>query len=209
MADRGAGPDRIGLEELLSSEARIAGLRDLLARGGIVAIPTETFYGLAANPWSVEGCRRVFAVKGRSAEMALPVLAAGREDLDRLGIVAAPGAAERFFSIWPAPLTVVFAARAPLPCTSGESSVAVRVPAHAALRRLLSRIGPVTGTSANASGEAPVSSPEAVVVALGPAIDLLVDGGPTPGGAPSTIVDARVDPPRVLRAGAFAWPETR
>jgi L-threonylcarbamoyladenylate synthase len=180
-----------------------------LASGGVAAIPTETFYGLAADPRSAAGCARVFTIKGRDAEKALPVLVSSPEDLEVLGVEASPGALARIAALWPAPLTAVFALREPLPCTSGERSLAVRVPAHPGLRRLLSRTGPLTGTSANRSGEPPASDPEAVAAALGSGIDWLVDGGRTPGGLPSTIVDARADPPRVLRPGAFPWPQTR
>jgi L-threonylcarbamoyladenylate synthase len=85
----------------------------------------------------------------------------------------------------------------------------VRVPAHPGLRRLLARTGPLTGTSANRSGAPPARTARAVEVSLGAAIDVLVDGGETPGGLPSTIVDARIDPPALLRPGAYPWPETR
>ncbi len=134
---------------------------------------------------------------------------ASAEDLPGLGVVAPPAAFARIREIWPAPLTVVFALREGLPCTSGERSLAVRVPAHPELRRLLARTGPLTGTSANRSGEPPAVTAAAVEAALGTGIDVLVDGGKTPGGLPSTIVDARVDPPAVLRRGAYPWPETR
>lgn len=175
----------------------------------MAAVPTETFYGLAADPWNEEACARVFAIKGREADKALPVLVASASDLAGLGVTASPAALERVAAIWPAPLTAVFALTTPLPCTSGERSLAVRVPAHPELRRLLARTGPLTGTSANRSGEPPARTAAAVGAALGNAIDVLVDGGETPGGLPSTIVDVRVDPPAVLRAGAFPWPETR
>ncbi len=197
------------LEDLLARPRRLAELREVLARGGVAAIPTETFYGLAADPLHPGGCARVFAVKGREAGKALPVLVASPEDLGALGVRASPAALERLSAIWPAPLTAVFALSAPLPCTSGERSLAVRVPAHAGLRRLLARTGPLTGTSANRAGAPPATSPAAVAAALGAEIDLLVDGGETAGGLPSTIVDARVDPPSLLRAGAYPWPETR
>jgi L-threonylcarbamoyladenylate synthase len=82
------------------------------------------------------------------------------------------------------------------------------MPADPAVRELLDAVGPLTGTSANRSGEPPLADPDAVAREL-PDIDLLVDGGPAPGGAPSTIVDATVEPPRVLRPGAFRWPEGR
>ena len=180
----------------------------MLASGGVAAIPTETFYGLAADPRSPEGCRRVFAIKGRDAGKALPVLVASPEDLPALGVQASPGALGKIVALWPAPLTAVFALSAPL-AASGEASLAVRIPAHADLRRLLAAAGPLTGTSANRSGAPAAASADAVAEALGGEIDLLIDGGATAGGRPSTIVDAREDPPRLLRPGAFPWPERR
>jgi len=199
----------VGLRDLLASPERLAELGRALARGGVAAIPTETFYGLAADPRSREGCARVFAIKGRDAGKALPVLVASAADLEGLGVVAPPAALARFGALWPAPLTAVFALAAALPCTSGERSLAVRVPAHPELRRLLARTGPLTGTSANRSGAPPADAAAAVEAALGNEIDVLVDGGDTPGGLPSTIVDARVEPPALLRRGAYPWPETR
>ena len=81
----------------------------------------------------------------------------------------------------------------------------MRIPAASAPRQLLDRVGPLTGTSANRSGQPPISEPGEIALRLGDDVDLLIDGGTTPGGAPSTIIDATVEPPRVLRAGAFAW----
>ena len=200
---------RILLDELLASPASMDELREALGRGGVAAIPTETFYGLAASPFDADACARVVAMKGRPAQKALPVLAASRDDFDVLGVEASPESLARFSALWPAPLTVVFAVRAPLPCTAGETSLAVRVPAHAGLRRLLAATGPLTGTSANVSGESPLSNPDRVEEVFGAAVDFVVDGGESPGGQPSTIVDARVTPPRRIRPGAFPWPETR
>jgi L-threonylcarbamoyladenylate synthase len=200
---------RIPLETLLESPVRAGELRDALARGGVAAIPTETFYGLAASPWSAEGCARIVAMKGRPEQKALPVVAASAGDLEALGIDAPPAAVLRFAAVWPAALTVVFALREPLACSAGERSLAVRVPAHAKLRRLLSATGPLTATSANRSGEPALASPDRVFDAFGAAVDVLVDDGDTPGGLPSTIVDSRVEPPRLVRAGALPWPETR
>ena len=167
-------------------------------------MPTETFYALAADPASARGIERVLALKGRDGSKPLLVLFASREQLEPLGVAAAPAVLDRFMAIWPAPLTVVLPLVRPLPASLGASSLAVRLPAHDALRALLSRVGPLTGTSWNRSGEPPRSDPDADD---DPAeIDLVVDGGRTPGGAPSTLLDATVSPPRVLRAGAFPWP---
>jgi L-threonylcarbamoyladenylate synthase len=199
----------VALRDLLARPELADAFARSLAAGGVAAIPTETFYGLAADPRSEAGCARIFAIKGRDAEKALPVLVSSPEELESLGVEAAPAALARIVPHWPAPLTAVFPLREPLPCTSGGASLAVRVPAHPELRRLLSRTGPLTGTSANLSGTPPASDPETVAASLGSGIDWLVDGGRTPGGLPSTIVDARADPPRVLRPGAFPWPQTR
>ena len=189
----------------MESEEEVAGLRDVLARGGVAAVPTETFYALAADPASEKGVSRVFEIKGRDDGKPLSVLVSSRDDLARLGVEAAPGLLDRLFDIWPAPLTVVLPLRAPIAASRGARTLAVRVPALKTVRRLLALTGPLTGTSANRSGRPPISDPDEVARELGADLDLLVDGGKTPGGAPSTIVDATLDPPRMLRAGAYAW----
>jgi len=200
---------RIALEALLEEDGAAEELRDAIAGGAVAAIPTETFYGLAASPRSAAGCARIVAMKGRPAEKALPVACASAGDLEALGVDAPAGLVERFASLWPAPLTVVFSLRSPLACTAGERSLAARVPAHDRLRRLLAVTGPLTATSANLSGQPALASPDRVLEAFGGLVDFLVDGGKTPGGLPSTIVDARRVPPRVMRAGAYPWPESR
>ncbi len=167
-------------------------------------MPTETFYALAADPTSAAGVDRVRALKGRDGSKPLLVLFASREQLAPLGVAADADLLDRYFALWPAALTVVLPILRPIPASLGARSLGVRMPAHAALRTLLARTGPVTGTSWNRSGEPPRSDPDA---ADAPGeIDLLVDGGRTPGGAPSTLLDATVSPPRVLREGAFRWP---
>jgi len=172
----------------------------------VLAIPTESSYGLAADPRSERGVRRVLEIKGRDAGKALLVLVAGRPQLEGLGISASASTLDRFFALWPAPLTVVLPIRKPLPASCGGSTLAVRVPALARLRAVLEEIGPVTATSLNRAGEAPCVDPDAAARRFRGELDLLVDGGRTPGGPPSTLLDATEDPPRVLRAGAFPWP---
>ncbi|HSE64890.1 MAG TPA: L-threonylcarbamoyladenylate synthase [Thermoanaerobaculia bacterium] len=196
---------RVRLDDLVKSEAEVSLLRDVLARGGVAAVPTETFYALAADPASEKSVSRVFEIKGRDDGKPLLVLVSSRDDLARLGVEAAPRLLDRFFGIWPAPLTVVFPLRAPIAASRGSRTLAVRVPAGETIRRLLDRVGPLTGTSANRSGQPPISDPDELARELGGDLDLLIDGGATPGGAPSTIVDATLEPPRVLRAGAYAW----
>ena len=197
---------RVSLEEVLTSPQEIALLRDLFGRGGVVALPTDTFYALACDPKNERSVARIFEVKGRGAREPLLVLFSETEHLERLGVDAPAGTLERFLRLWPAPLTVVLSVRAPLPASRGGTTLAVRMPADTALRALLSEVGPLTGTSANRSGEPAVDDPDEVVRELGAEIDVVIDGGRTAGGLPSTLVDATQDPPVVLRDGAFAWP---
>jgi gamma-carbonic anhydrase len=199
---------RIPIAELLASEEKLAELSALLASGGIAAIPTETFYALAADPRSPAGVERVLAAKGR-LEQHKPLLALFSEPshLDLLGVSTPMHVLERYLHLWPAPLTVVVSLRAPLPASLGAPNLGVRIPSDETVRALLSRIGPLTGTSANRSGQRARVDPLEVLEIFGDEIDVLVDGGFTPGGLPSTLIDATVDPPRLLRAGAFPWPE--
>ncbi|HEX9689487.1 MAG TPA: L-threonylcarbamoyladenylate synthase [Thermoanaerobaculia bacterium] len=197
---------RIELRDLLASPEEISHFREVLARGGVAALPTETFYALAADPTSERGVSRTFEVKGRDEGKPLLVLFSSRAQLERLGVTAGLETLDRFFRIWPAPLTAVFPLASPIPASRGSTTLGVRMPAVAAVRELLDAVGPLTGTSANRSGEPPLLSPDAVEDALGSDIDLIVDGGPTPGGEPSTVIDATREPPVVLRSGAFRWP---
>jgi L-threonylcarbamoyladenylate synthase len=196
---------RIGIDELTASREEISRLRELLGKGGVVALPTETFYGLAADPWSEAAVRRIGEIKGRDAVKALPVLFASRAHFSRLGIEAPAGVVESYFQIWPAALTVVLSIREPIAASRGMRKLGVRMPADRRLRGLLERVGPLTGTSVNRSGSPPLDDSDAVEAIFRRDIDWLVDGGKTPGGKPSTVVDATTEPPQLLRAGAYAW----
>jgi L-threonylcarbamoyladenylate synthase len=196
---------RIAIADLNASAEELTNLRALLAAGGLAAVPTETFYGLAANPKSEGGVQRVFEAKGRSDDNPLAVLFGARDQLEHLGVTAAPELLDRFFLIWPAPLTVVLPIERPIAASRGLSTLAVRMPGTRALILLLESIGAVTGTSANLSGEPALDDPDAVAALFEAQLDVLVDGGKTPGDRPSTLIDATVDPPVVLREGAHRW----
>jgi L-threonylcarbamoyladenylate synthase len=197
---------RVSIDALIASPDEIFRLRELLGNGGVAAVPTETFYALAADPTNATGVKRIFDLKGRDERKPLPVLFGLRLQLERLGVDAAPEKLDDYFQIWPAPLTVIFSIREPIAASRGLLSLAVRLPAAAKLRTFLSAVGALTGTSVNRSGSPPIERPDTVETLFRRDIDVLVDGGVTPGGKPSTIVDATVDPPAVLRAGAFPWP---
>jgi L-threonylcarbamoyladenylate synthase len=183
---------------------------DVLRNGGVAAIPTDTLYGLAVDPFNERAVLRIYAIKGRSADRALPLVAAGAAEVrERLGNLSPIGQhlADRF---WPGPLTLVIHAPPTLPAVAvgPGGTVAVRVPGHAAARALcLAAGGVLTATSANVSGARPTADPDQVVASLGDAIDVLVDAGITAGGAASTIVDVTTASPRLIRAGAVSWDE--
>jgi L-threonylcarbamoyladenylate synthase len=183
-----------------------------IRRGGVIAMPTDTLYGLAVDPFQAEAVARIFAVKGRMAERALPLVAADVDQV-RTRIGTLPPLAERLASrFWPGPLTLLLAAPDALaPAVSGGTAqVGVRVPAHAVARALCRACGcPLTATSANISGAAPSASPDDIARTLGDRIDVLVDAGMTSGGLPSTIVDATGAAPVLVRAGAIPWDEIR
>jgi L-threonylcarbamoyladenylate synthase len=183
--------------------AAVAAVREALSRHGVIALPTETFYGLAVDPYDETAVARVFAIKGRDAAKALLVVVA---DVAQAEGVAALDEVRRaaLAALWPAPLTVVLPARRPL--AAAGATVAVRVPAHPLLRSLLARVGPLTATSANRGGAPPCAAATAVRDALADDVDLILDGGPTAGGSPSTLVDWTGDRPLLLRPGAFAVP---
>jgi L-threonylcarbamoyladenylate synthase len=179
-----------------------------IRNGGVVALPTDTLYGLAADPFSASAVARVFEVKGRAAERALPLIAADAgQAAAHLGRLTALGQrlAERF---WPGPLTLLVSAPPSLAAdvTGGTGKVGVRVPADAIARAICAEAGrPVTATSANVSGAPATPDPDQVERTLGDRIDLLIDTGLTRGGAPSTIVDVTAAAPVLVRAGAISW----
>ncbi len=187
-------------DEIVTATRKAA---DVVAHGGVVLLPTESFYGLGVDPQQADPVARVCAMKERAPELGLPVLCASWEQLETL--VQMP---ERFrvrlSRLWPAPLTVVV----PLivaTAAARDDTLAVRIPAHTSLRALLYHTGPLTGTSANRHGQPPCTTPDAAVASLLEAPDLVLDAGPTAGGEPSTVVDLSGGNPRVLRFGACLW----
>lgn len=178
---------------------------DIVREGGIVAFPTESFYGLGACPFDARAVRRIFDLKGRSLRTGpILVLIRSRADLAPLVTEITPTAERLMESCWPGPLTLVFRASGAVPSalTAGTGMIGVRLSAHPDVQRVLEAVGgPLTGTSANRSGQPPATTVEEVERALGDSVDAILDGGATPGGLPSTVVDTTVTPPRVIREG--------
>jgi len=183
--------------------AALARAARALGRGELVAFPTETFYGLGARALDASAVRRVFAAKGRPESKPLLVLVDSPAMAERVALVAT--AARRLMDAhWPGALTLVLPARdaVPVEVTAGTGTIGVRMSSHPVATGLVAALGdPVTAPSANLAGGAPPTTAADVLRDLDGRIDLLLDGGPTPGGLPSTILDATVDPPRVLREG--------
>lgn len=176
----------------------------VLRGGGLVAFPTETFYGLGALALDRVAVRRIFELKGRAETKPLLVLVDSLAMAERVGDFG-PAAHELAARHWPGALTLVVRARAGVPTevTAGTGTIGVRVSPHPVARGLVKAVGaPVTAPSANASGAPPPTTAEAVLAYFRDRIELVLDGGPTPGGEPSTVLDTTTDPPRILRQGA-------
>jgi len=178
----------------------------VLKAGGIVALPTDTVYGLAVDLASPGGIDRLFVAKRRPSDRAVMLLLADAEQAREL-VEWPPAAAALAGALWPGGLTIVVKQRpgAALPpeLTGGRSTVGLRLPDHPTPRALAAALGPLPVTSANVSGLPEASDAAEIRDQLGDAIDLILDGGPARGGPASTVVDCSADPPRILRAGAI------
>ncbi|MCH8235990.1 MAG: threonylcarbamoyl-AMP synthase [Chloroflexi bacterium] len=174
--------------------------------GGVVAFPTDTFYGLGVDPFNERAVESLFAVKGRAALSAVPILIAAPGDMSIVAATAPDGATALAEVFWPGALTLVLEAVAGLPgvVSAGAGTVGVRVPDHPAPRAIARAVnGPITGTSANRSGEPPMKAAGEVKATFGDALGFVLDGVCGAHDAPSTVVDFTVDPPLVRRHGAI------
>ncbi len=192
---------------LPDDEAGRASAIEVLRAGGVVAMPTDTVYGVGVALDAEDGLPRLFAAKDRPLDRAIVLLVADIEQAASVGVLsgAARLLAERF---WPGGLTLVLpqvpGARLPAVLTAGAATIGVRLPDHESPRALARVLGPLPVTSANLSGRPDARDATEVLAQLGARIDLVLDGGPARGGTPSTVVDCSGDLPRVLRAGAVA-----
>ena len=178
----------------------------ILKAGGIVALPTDTVYGLAVDLAAPGGIERLFAAKRRPTDRAVMLLLADAEQAGGL-VLWTPSAAALSAAFWPGGLTIVVAQRPdaalPLELTGGRSTVGLRLPDHASPRALAASLGPLPVTSANVSGLPEASDAFEIRDQLGDAVDLILDGGRARGGPPSTVVDCSGPTPRILRDGAI------
>jgi L-threonylcarbamoyladenylate synthase len=199
---------RLTVDPLNPDPVSIRSAADAVLAGSVVIFPTDTLYGLAADPSDARAVQRIFAAKGRSEGKALPLVAADIEQVERFLGALTPQGKRLAQRLWPGALTLVVAAPAHLPdeVTAGSGTVGIRVPDHAVARALCRACErPLTATSANLSGEPPTSDPDVAAQLLGPHIEVLLDAGRTRGGPPSTIVDLTAGTPRLVRSGAVDW----
>ena len=197
---------RIDIDPASCRPEDLAEAVSFLRSGGIVAFPTDTLYGLAVDPTSPSAVARLFALKERPASAAIPFVAASREQVEAWATMSTD-AARLADAFWPGPLSLICDAPAAIvPAIHAQlGTIAVRVPAHPVARALAAAWGsPLPATSANVSGQPPAVRAEDLVTLISEHL-LVIDAGPAKGGAPSTIVDARQQPPVLVREGAIAW----
>jgi L-threonylcarbamoyladenylate synthase len=188
----------------VSAEEALAAFVATAGAGGLLLFPTETVYGLGARADREESVQRIFQAKSRSAAVALPVLVGSRQQVRRVVAKWPPAAEALAQAFWPGPLTIVVSRGAGLSplVTAGKDTVGVRMPDYPPLLAWLAACDfPLATTSANLSGEPAAAQVAELAPDLLAAVELLLDGGPCPGGVPSTVVDASSSPPRLLRPG--------
>lgn len=196
------------MRALKATETNILAASRIVAGGGLVVYPTDTVYGLGCDPFSIEAVTRVFKVKGERNK-PLPILASDVENVKRIAFLSgkAGRVAARF---WPGPLTLIVPKKPVLPniVTCNLDSVGVRIPQHNVALRLISLSnGLLVGTSANKTGEKPPRTAQEAAEQLGKEVDMILDAGPAPLGAPSTVVDLTQEKPKILREGSVSLEE--
>lgn len=176
----------------------------IVKRGGVIAYPTETYYGLGADIRNERALEKLYAVKGRSFNKPISIIIGGHDDLPHFTEMITPAAEILIKQFWPGGVTLLFQASPVVPgrLTAGTGKIGIRLssdPVATILARNLS--GAMTATSANRSGASECASAREVLESLGDTVDAVLDWGRTPGGAGSTIVDTTTDPPEIIREG--------
>ncbi|MFC1857620.1 L-threonylcarbamoyladenylate synthase [Thermodesulfobacteriota bacterium] len=190
-------PDR-PQPELIRETARI------IHKGGVVAFPTRCLYGLGANALSAQAVDKIFKIKQRPYDKPLLILINRRQDLTDWVKDIPPLAEHLMNSFWPGRLTIVFEAKITLPAelTAGTGKIGIRLPGHKVAAALVDAVGgPITGTSANLSGEAGYTRCTELHSSIADKLDLILDAGPLKGGRGSTVIDTTTDTPLILREG--------
>jgi L-threonylcarbamoyladenylate synthase len=177
----------------------------VLLKGGLVAFPTDTVYGLGALAFDGKAVESIYLAKDRPIEKAIPILIGDDRDLGKISDDISDDVRRLASHFWPGPLTIIVPKKPTLPeSVSATATVGVRVPDHLVARHLLRDAGPMAVTSANVSGQSSPSTAQEVFDQLNGRIELIIDGGRTPGGVPSTLVDCTGGEVKVLREGPIS-----
>ncbi|HNP31572.1 MAG TPA: L-threonylcarbamoyladenylate synthase [Nitrospirales bacterium] len=189
----------------LPSPQLIHQVAQCLQDGGVLAVPTDSFYALSVSPFNEMALERLMQSKGERSHKPFPVLVGDPSQLDQLTEDIPEIARTLMENFWPGLLTLVLQARSTLSpiLTGGQGTIGVRQPNDPRVCELMRHTGPLTGTSANRSGQPPAQSAGEVMEQLGSVVDLIVDGGPAPGGQPSTVLQVLPEA-RILREGAIS-----
>ena len=176
----------------------------VLKGGGVIAFPTDTFYGLGANPYDTKAVDKIYSIKGRDPEKPLLLLIDSILKLDDLAEEISEASAKLIESFWPGPLTMLFKPKHTIPKNITTGLIGIRQPGNSITRKILAGLNyPLTAPSANISGEDPTTTAEQVKDRLGNKVNLILDAGICRGGEPSTLVDTTQTPVRLVRAGAI------
>lgn len=188
-------------------QAVITPIKRAVAEGGVIAFPTDTFYGLGVDPSNAEAVQKLFTIKQRSADKPVLILIDTRDRLSDWVVDIPPLAEKAMDAFWPGPLTLIFRAQDTVPdvLTAGSGTLGIRLPGSAFARQLIHDIGhPLTAPSANISEEENPVTADDVNQAVGNQVDWIIDAGPAPGGSASTVLDITADPPALIREGAVS-----
>ena len=195
------------MEKLSILSTSISRAVEILRSGGVIALPTDTLYGISANALDPNAASKVFSVKGREERSPLPIFVSDSGDLYKYGRDVPDAAVRLAETFWPGKLTIVVGKSDLIPSvvSGGLDTVGLRVPDHSAPREIVAQLGaPITATSANVSGKPALTAAEDVLAELGHRLDLVLDGGRLEPSLPSTVIDVTTVPPTILREGAVS-----
>ena len=201
-------PQILKLDPLIPTlwEDLFAKTKEVLKSGGVIAFPTDTFYGLGANPFNKTAVDKIYEIKGRESKKPLILLIESPAKLEFLVEEPSKDSAKLIETFWPGPLTILFKPKSTIPKNITTGLIGIRQPGNSITRKLLSSLDhPLTAPSANLNGENPATTAEEVELHLGKKLDLILDAGVCNGGKPSTLVDATQKPVRLIREGAISF----
>ena len=200
-------PEILKADGGVSEETALSRAAEILAGGGVIAYPTETFYGLGADATNENAIRKIYDLKGRNFTNPISIIIACKENLTPLVDEVPDCALKLIKAFWPGPLTVVFKASAQISplLTAQTGKIGIRVSSNACAMAIARKLGgPLTATSANLTGAPECSTASEVIRQIGDKIDAVVDGGKTAGGLGSTLIDVTAAPPQILREGVIS-----